>query len=509
MTLRLYNTLTNRIEAFEPLRPPKVSFYTCGPTVYDYAHIGNFRTFLNSDILRRVLEYLAYDVTHVRNLTDVGHMTDDDVADATGPDKMEVAARRLREAKKAGTLPPGADVDPNDPYAIADFYADAFLKDAVRLGIRVAVESASEGRSDRTPRATTYIPQMIDFVHALIERGHAYVVDEEVVYFDVDSFPQYGRLSGNTLEDIRSGAGGRVEDVHQAKKRHPADFMLWKIDPTHLMKWDSPWGAGYPGWHLECSVMASHLLGAETDGVIDLHSGGEDLIFPHHECEIAQSCCASGRPEFARYWIHSRFLFVDGEKMSKSKGTFHTAKDVFARGASPAALRLELIKTHYRSNANFTFQGLKDSERMIRRWRSFLDEADRPDARADSDQDLDLIEKTFRESICNDLNLAGALGVVNKWIGETATPSQADAALLRRFDSVLGLLDLDLDPPSDLEGVVEDLDVERIESLIVERTEARRNKDFARADAIRDELDEMGIELTDSPQGTTWSRKVR
>jgi len=506
MGLRLYNTLTNQVEEFEPMRGPRVTFYTCGPTVYDYAHIGNFRTFLASDVLRRALEYLGYDVFQVMNLTDVGHMTEDDVADATGPDKMEVAADRLREAKKSGKLPAGVEVDPSDPFAIADFYASEFQEDARRLGIKVAIEATEGGKPEVMPRATRLIGQMIDFVKKLVESGHAYVVDNEVVYFDISTFPEYGRLSGNTLSEIQSGAGGRVEESHQAHKKHPADFMLWKVDPSHLMKWDSPWGAGYPGWHLECSVMAMSILGGDTQGMIDIHSGGEDLIFPHHECEIAQSCCASGSPDFAKYWIHSRFLLVDGEKMSKSRGTFYTAKDIFARGVSPAALRLELIKTHYRSNANFTFQGLKDSERMVKRWKAFVEEGENGPEEGANSSDLEAIETGFREAISNDLNVAGALGIINKWIGSTTEATQSDAELFRRLDRVLGVLDLESEVSTeDASGVV---DVAKIEALINGRAEARKAKDFAKADAIRDELDAMGIELTDEAGGTTWARNM-
>ncbi|MHC4992140.1 MAG: cysteine--tRNA ligase, partial [Planctomycetota bacterium] len=369
MTLRFYNSLTRKEETFEPLDPEgrRVSFYSCGPTVYDYAHIGNFRSFLNADVMRRTLELLGYDVRHVMNITDVGHMTEDDVADGLGEDKMEAAARRLLEDKKSGKLPENAtEVDPTDPMAIADFYANAFLEDARMLGLKVASEVVDH--PELMPRPTQYVPEMIELVQTLIDRGHAYVGSDGVVYFDVQSFPEYGRLSGNTPDRIRSGEGGRVDESTQQLKRHPADFMLWKPDPAHIMRWPSPWGEGFPGWHLECSVMAQRLLAASEDGMIDIHSGGEDNIFPHHECEIAQACCATGAPAFARYWFHTRFLIVEGEKMSKSRGNFFTVRDLIARGASPAAIRLELIKTHYRGPANFTLQGLTDSQRQIDRW---------------------------------------------------------------------------------------------------------------------------------------------
>jgi cysteinyl-tRNA synthetase len=516
--MRLYNTLTNRLEDFTPLDPAaeRVTFYTCGPTVYDYAHIGNFRSFLVADVLRRTLELHGYDVTHVMNITDVGHMTDDEVADGGGEDKMQAAAKRLLEAKKSGALPQGADIDPNDPYAIADFYADAFLDDARLLGLKVAIEEQDEPRL--MPRPTQYVPQMVDLVQTLIERGHAYVASDGVVYFDVQSFPEYGRLSGNTLDQLRGGAGGRVDEATQAIKKHPADFMLWKPDASHIMKWPSPWGEGYPGWHLECSVMAQELLGADTNGVIDLHSGGEDNLFPHHECEVAQACCATGNEHFARYWLHGRHLMVEGEKMSKSKGNFYTVRDILARGASPAALRLELIKTHYRSNANFTFQGLKDSQRQIERWAKLRDWLERhADVSLAEAGPLTVALPLFTAALGDDLNVAKAIGILNEAaalhdvsatpqrVGDGSFTLEDELGALYAMDSVLGVLDLDHDAPTDGD---ED-DAALIEAKIIERREARTNKDYATSDRIRDELLEMGIEIKDGPEGTTWKRVVK
>ena len=337
MPLNLYNSLSSKTEEFVPIDKENkvVTFYSCGPTVYDFAHIGNFRAFLNADILRRTLEAIGYKVKQVMNITDVGHMTEDNLADGGGEDKMEVASARLLEQKKAGTLPCDIEIDPNDPLAVAEFYACAFMEDAKALGLEI-VEDAS---SDATlmPRPTQYIEQMIKMVQCLIESNHAYVAQDGVVYFDVQSFPNYGLLSGNTVDALRSGEGGRVDMETQAVKKCPADFMLWKPDKTHAMRWQSPWGEGYPGWHLECSVMANQLLGE----VIDIHSGGEDNIFPHHECEIAQSCCATDNQSFAHYWFHTRFLLVDGSKMSKSKGNFYTLRDLVEKGATPAAIRLD------------------------------------------------------------------------------------------------------------------------------------------------------------------------
>jgi len=519
--MRLYNTLSKSIETFRPLDPAgkKVTFYTCGPTVYDYAHIGNFRSFLNADALRRALELHGFEVLHVMNITDVGHMTDD--SGDSGEDRMQVAARRLGEAKKSGRLPPGVDLDPSDPFAIAEFYAQAFLEDGRTLGLKVALEE--RGRPELMPRPTRYVPQMIALVEALIAKGNAYVAADGVVYFDVRSFPAYGRLSGNTLESLREAAGGRVSESNQQMKRHPADFMLWKADPRHLMRWPSPWGEGYPGWHLECSVMAAHLLaGATASGdlsgaLIDLHSGGEDNIFPHHECEIAQSCAGSGHADFARYWFHTRHLMVEGEKMAKSKGNFFTVRDLLAKGATPAAIRLELIRTHYRVNSNFTMQGLNDCQRQIDRWsrlRSWLSaHADTP---LPGPGPLRLGLEDFKAALADDLNIARAIGALNEAAsghvvdrepvaGSGPTRLADELAALEAMDSVLGVLERN-NRLAASEG--DELGLQ-VEALLAKRTAARRSRDFAASDRIRDELMAMGVAIKDGPQGTTWSRLVR
>ncbi len=514
MGLRIHNTLTRRVEEFLPLDPAgkRVTFYSCGPTVYDYAHIGNFRSFLNADLLRRTLELLGYEVHHVMNMTDVGHMTEDSAADGGGEDRMSVAGRRLLEARKAGTLPPEArDVDPGDPFAIADFYAEAFLRDARRLGLTVAIEA--QRNPELMPRPTRYIGPMIDLVRRLIERGHAYVGADGTVYFDVRSVPEYGRLSGNTLDSLREAAGGRVSAANQAAKRHPADFMLWKPDPSHVMRWPSPWGEGYPGWHLECSVMAMDLLGRETGGIIDLHSGGEDNIFPHHECEIAQAVAASGRPLFARYWFHTRHLMVEGRKMAKSAGNFHTLGDLLKRGHSPAAVRLELTRMHYRTQANFTFQGLQDQQRQIDRWGRL----ERGLAAGDLGAGTALRDalRPFTEELADDLNVSGALGVLNEAVracagdGSAAAPRRArpgaaaELAALRTMLRTLGVLDLEREAAAAGGGADEPL----VASKVAERNRARAAGDWAAADRIRRELSEMGVVLKDSAEGTTWVQR--
>lgn len=531
MPLVLYNTLTKREEAFRPKDPSRVTFYTCGPTVYDDAHIGNFRSFLAADVLRRFIESPLCEVesaggvhrgprrvVHAMNITDVGHMTDDAEGGERGEDRMAVAGRRLMEAKKSGKLPAGVEVNPADPYQIARFYESRFREDAERLGLKLALEARGEPRL--MPRATEHITGMIEVIGRLVDRGHAYVVGapgSRVVYFRVQSFGPYGRLSGNTLEGLRAGAGGRVAGENQAQKEHPADFLLWKEDAGHLMKWESPWGWGYPGWHIECTAMSvgatsagavelSRLLVPDGEPLLDLHSGGEDNIFPHHESEIAQSCCAfnaePGRGTFARVWFHPRFLLVEGAKMSKSKGNFYTPRDLWARGVEPAALRLELIRTHYRSNANFTMQGLSDSQRMVERWRRFAGSAaEGRTGAASASAGRALAE--FARAMHEDLNVAGAIAAINAFVGGVDQPTGADGEALRTMDAVLGVLEREAPRASESEvgvfvGVTPD---PAVEALLRERRDARARKDFKASDAIRDRLAAMGLAIKDAPGG--------
>jgi cysteinyl-tRNA synthetase len=537
MPLRLYNTITRSLEDFTPADPSRITFYSCGPTVYDDVHIGNLRAFLAADLLRRWIECplceiagsaagSARKVVHVMNITDVGHMTDDAEGGESGEDRMAVAGRRIAEAKKAGKLPAGVEVDPRDPYAIAAFYAGRFIEDAEKLGLRIATEQKTD--PSLMPRATAHVQGMIRVVESLIQRGNAYVVGapgSRVVYFRVKSFEPYGRLSGNTLDALREGEGGRVNVANQSSKEHPADFLLWKEDPSHIMKWDSPWGPGYPGWHIECTVMsATRLLGeqqfehllAHRDGpgaIIDLHSGGEDNIFPHHECEIAQSCCAFGKTThagtFARTWFHLRFLLVEGTKMSKSKGNFFTARDLFAKGIEPAALRLELIRTHYRSNANFTFQGLADTQRMVERWRRIAagtgaDSAAAAAARA-------LCSTAFAGAMNEDLNIAAAIAAVNSWTGNVAEPSAADAAFMGQLDFVLGVLSLERPAAvsNDIGVFAPGLNPDpSVEELLRKRRDARAAKDFKASDQIRDQLAAMGYSIKDMAGGKVEVRRA-
>ncbi|MEM7453168.1 MAG: cysteine--tRNA ligase [Planctomycetota bacterium] len=510
MNLQFYNTLTNQLEPFSPVEPGVVRMYSCGPTVYDFAHIGNFRSFLFGDLLRRTMELHGLDVIHVMNITDVGHMVEGE------QDKMLEAADRLKKNKKSNRAPEGAVQDPDDPYQIAAFYTDAFMDDARKLGYKIAFEYP-----ERVPKATEHIQGMIDMIERLIERGHAYVSDDGVVYFSVESFPDYGKLSGNTLEQLQSGAGGRVSEEHQSRKKHPADFMLWKPDEHHIMKWPSPWGVGYPGWHIECSVMAMTML--ERD-VIDIHTGGEDLIFPHHECEIAQSRGATGEDYFAKFWIHARFLFVEGEKMSKTKGNFYTARDVFegnyndkegnriGKPVHPAVLRFELIKSHYRDNMNFTHEGLVNSARTINRLTEFRAELESKTGGESAEVDLSHpVLNEFASALADDLNISGALGVMHPWIkGEHPDP-QESLAVWKMMNSVLSIAPINEGIAEADQVVVEEsggMTLEEAEQKCKDLDTARADKDYDSADAIRKELQDAGFDVQTTKEGTTIKKQL-
>ena len=516
MKIQFYNSLTKQLEEFKPLEDKVVRMYSCGPTVYDFAHIGNFRSFLFADLMRRFFEFAGYDVKHVMNITDVGHMTDDDAADGGGEDRMKVGGQRIKEYKKSGKVPVGTVDNPDDPFQVAQFYTDAFLEDAKTLGYKIAFEYP-----ECVPKATDYIQQMQAMIQKLIDNGHAYVGGDGVVYYSVESFEDYGKLSGNTLEKLKSGAGGRVLDEDQAMKRHPGDFMLWKADQSHIMKWDSPWGTGYPGWHIECSVMASDLL--ERD-VIDIHTGGEDLKFPHHECEIAQSCGASGKDSFANYWIHTRFLFVEGEKMSKSKGTFYTVRDVlegrfkegdkgsdkmWGRPVHPSVLRYELIKSHYRSNLNFTAKGIVDSGNAVRRISEFRQKLEEQTGGEAAEVDLSHpILKEFGETLADDMNISGALGVLLPWVSSTPDDPHEALAVLKKINSVLSVAPINEGTETESDDSDAD-DLEReVLRLCKELDDARASKDYGAADEIRSKIRDHGFEVRTTNEGTTIQKKL-
>ncbi len=534
MSTRFYNTLHHQLENFiplqpgpdatDPLRSASIGIYSCGPTVYDYAHIGNFRAFLFADVLRRYLELRGAHVTHIMNMTDVGHMTDDQLADGAGRDKLEVAVEKMKETKKDGKA---LVENPNDPFAVADYFARAFLDDARLLGLGVVADydaaMTEEARERIIPRPTRHIPEFIAMIQTLIARGHAYIGADGVVYYDIHSFPAYGKLSGNSLEQLSHGAGGRTNE--QAAKRHPADFFLWKPDTHHLMRWPSPWGEGYPGWHIECSVMSIRALGQS----FDLHTGGEDNIHPHHECEIAQSEGATGKP-FVKYWMHTRHLMVNAEKMSKSRGNFFTIRDLMEKGFDPVVIRWGLISTRYREPMNFTLQSLHEAAAAITTLRDLAEKLTTTVAAVDEaagDGDFTAPNATaiaplepmlepaearmiaeFNSAMDDDLNVSGALAALFTWANplhkqKTIPYRQARAALqsLKMVDHVLGVIFTPLQPLPTVKQ-------RQVQELMQQRAAARQRKDFAAGDSIRREIAELGVEIKDTPAGSTWRPRL-
>jgi cysteinyl-tRNA synthetase len=454
--LKLYDTLRRDKTAFEPARPPSVGMYTCGPTVYRFVHIGNLRSYLMADWLRRVLMRRGYDVTHVKNITDVGHMRQEMLDQ--GEDKLLAAA--LREGKS--------------PFEIAEFYTLAFMADEQALNILSA---------HHYPRATQHIQQMIDMIARLEKRGLAYESGGNV-YFDVHAFPQYGQLSGNLLEEMLEG----VRVASDPLKRQPEDFALWKAaEAGRLMKWESPWGEGFPGWHIECSAMSMHYLGQ----TLDIHTGGEDNIFPHHEDEIAQSEGATG-VEFVRSWVHGAHLLVDGLKMAKSTGNDYRLADLEDRGYDPLAFRYLCLQTHYRQRMNFTWRALTGAESALDRLRSLLLAWGEPAPELGADA-AEWVEE-FDAALDDDLNMPRALATVWQMAG-SELPTAERKALLLEWDRVLGLrlaewLEEAVRVPVD------------IQALIAEREEARQERDWARADALREKVAAAGWHLEDLPQAT-------
>ena len=474
MALRLHNTLTRKLEEFRPLEPGKVLVYGCGPTIYDFPHIGNFRSFMVYDLLHRYLEWSGYEVRFVTNLTDVDDKT-------------------IRGALERGT----------GIRQYTEPFGEAFLADAQTLGIRPA---------DLYPKATDYVEAMVEFVRRLQEKGLAYQAEDGSVYFSIASFPEYGKLSRVDAGAIKVGARVSMDEYAKEDVR---DFALWKAakpeDEEAGAAWDSPWGRGRPGWHLECSVMSISELG-ET---LDIHLGGEDLIFPHHEDEIAQSEGATGKP-FVRYWVHVKHLLLEGQKMSKSLGNTVSVGDLLSRGQDPAAIRHQLLSAQYRRELNFTMDGLEASGRAVQRLVDFEARLIRAGV-SPQVRETRIMEVAreglhrFREGMDDDLNSAEALAAlfvfVNGVNGELdraedlLRPEERAAALeaLEGMDDVLGLLELAR------QARAVDGDTEAwIQEQIRLRMEARKAKDFGRADAIRDDLAARGVVLEDSPQGTHW-----
>jgi cysteinyl-tRNA synthetase len=466
--LVLYDTLRREAVPFVPLRQGEVAVYSCGPTVHDYPHIGNLRTFLFEDLLRRVLEARGYRVKQVMNLTDV----DDKIIEKAGARGESIAEYTAR-------------------------YTAAFFADLEILRIE---------RAEHYPRATEHVDEMVALIQRLQAGGHTYATEDGSVYFRISTFPGYGKLSRVDLSGIRDGA--RVE-ADEYDKENPKDFALWKAAREGEEAWDTPLGRGRPGWHLECSAMAMRYLG-ET---IDIHAGGVDLVFPHHENEIAQSEAATGTP-FARVWLHAGHLLVESQKMAKSLGNFFTLSDLVERGYSARSIRYLLLSTHYRTQQNFTFDALEQAVQSLERLTDFAQRLD--DLPVGDAENRELVERTsrargeFAAALDDDLNTSRALAAVFEWVrevnraideGQMTTADLPPArALLAEFDSIYDVLRPD---PGELALSSE------IEALIAEREAARQAHDWVRADAIRDDLAGRGIVLEDTPRGVRWKRGVR
>lgn len=452
----LHNTLKQRKDKFIPIDADNVRMYVCGPTVYDKAHLGNAKTPVVYDVLYRLLchVYGKEHVTYVSNITDV----DDKILN-----KHKETGKSIRE--------------------ITEQTYNWYIDDMAKLNVL---------SPNYRPRATEYIPEMIKLVELLLKNGHAYIADKQVL-FDVDSMPNYGFLSGRSMKEMVAGARVEIADY----KKNPADFILWKPSDADQPGWDSPWGYGRPGWHLECSAMSSKLLGND----FDIHGGGSDLIFPHHENECAQSCCAYPGTHFAHYWVHTGMLMINGVKMSKSLGNFYTVDEILAKYPAEA-LRLLFLTTHYHQPFNFTFEGLEQAKNILDKfYNALLKNADIPAEKTEPSEKL-------IAALCDDLNTPLALSYLHETLGnlnkaETKEERVKYKSELLANAYMLGLLYNDAE--SWFKGTTDAEDTE-IEALIAKRAEAKKNKDWATADAIRNELKERGIVLEDSPTGTTWKK---
>jgi cysteinyl-tRNA synthetase len=470
--VRLYNSLTRSDEPLEPHVPGFVGIYTCGPTVYHYAHIGNLRSFLFADVLRRALEYLGYEVKHVKNITDVGHLRDDTFDE--GEDRMELAA----------------EVEGKTPAEIADFYTQAWLEDERAINILPV---------DVYPKATEHIPEMVDFTQRLLDKGLAYDVNG-TIYFDVSKFPGYGKLSGQRLDQLR--AGHRVEV--ETDKLDPEDFALWKAaGPHRLTKWPSPWGDGFPGWHIECSAMSLEHLGE----YVDIHTGGIDNKFPHHEDEIAQSEGALGH-RVVSIWMHGEFLTLGEAKMAKSAGNIIRVTDLPEKGFEPLVFRYLALTAHYRSKLDFTTDAMHAAAAGLRRLRRAAQQTDGADSASPADVDLTAepmatYRARFADALADDLATPAGLAIAHA-VGSASdlTPAQRRALLLD-FDRVLGL-SLDLSAEEEPKTWPAE-----IQELLDRRASARSARDFGESDRLRDELASRGVEVRDTPEGqvATTSRR--
>lgn len=465
MDLILYNTLTKNKEKFNPLEKNVVKLYSCGPTVYSFAHIGNFRTYIFMDTLRRTLKYNGYNLKHVMNITDVGHLESD--ADE-GEDKMEKAAKKENK----------------DPYEIAQFYMNAFLNDVEKLNI---------DKPEIITRATDNIEEMIEYVKDILKNGYAYETSKGI-YFDISKLDKYPVLSNRKIDEQIAGARVEVDP----EKRNPYDFAIWiKAPENHIMKWQSPWGLSYPGWHLECSAMSRRFLGEE----FDIHTGGVDHIPTHHENEIAQAKGATGKIP-AKTWMHCEFLLVDGGKMSKSLGNVYTISQLEEKGITPLAYKLFCFTAHYRTKLNFTFEGVNSAQKAIERlYDSYLKHKNCNDYV--DEVEIEKYRQTFLSYINDDLNMPAAMSVV--WeVARNSKKSNKYANLLLEFDKVLGL-DL-VNAEEHISKMEEEEIPEEIKQLIEERKEARDNKDWEKSDKIRDIIIQKGYSIKDTKEGIIVKR---
>jgi cysteinyl-tRNA synthetase len=457
--MRLHNTLTRTVDEVVPIEDGRVRMYTCGPTVYRSAHLGNLRTFMVADLIGRGLEFEGLRVEQVMNITDVGHMTDESSAEAV--DKMLLAV----------------EDEGLQPLEIAEKYAVRVFADAAALGIRPAA---------RYPKATDHIPEMIELTQRLIDRGHAYVVDSGSVYFDVTSFPGYGKLSGNTLDKLRAGHRDLETD---SAKRHEADFALWKAaDTGRLMKWPSPWGEGFPGWHVECSAMSMKYLGER----FDIHTGGNDLVFPHHEDEIAQSDGATGH-QVVTMWVHGGHLRLSGQKIAKSTGNAVRVQELVDQGFDPLSFRWLTFMTRYRKEMDFTWDAMQDADRRVKQIRRRM--AAWGPAATELATAAKALDHRFRDAVATDLDMPSAVKVVNELVATDAVPDGEKVALLTTWDEVLGL-DLQREAEESWEPTRE------MRDLMADRDLARDAKDYARSDELRERLAEMDLEVMDTNEGT-------
>ena len=465
MNIYFYNTISRKKELFKPINKGFIGLYTCGPTVYDYAHIGNFRAYIFEDLLRRYLEFLKYDVLHVMNITDIDDKT------------IKSSIEKGMSLKN-----------------FTDKYTDAFHSDVEKLRIL---------KAKHYPRATDFVPQMIDMILKLEEMGYAYTTDDGSVFFKISKFGSYGRLANLDPEQLQSGA--RVESDEYGKEEG-RDFALWKgyKNEDGDVFWDSPWGKGRPGWHIECSVMSMNYLG----DWFDIHCGGVDNIFPHHENEIAQSCAVSDS-QFVNYWLHNEHLLVDGEKMSKSVGNFYTLRSLLDQGLSPEAIRYTLISTHYRSKLNFTIEKVRASQKAINRLRELKRRLNKVSSSSDLsglDFESEKMIENFSKKLSDDLNISGALGELFLWVnslflsldskGLAEDVIKGSLYALTKVDSVLGVLESS--------EIVLNFEIDK---LIDRRNRARENKEWDEADKIRKDLEQKGVLLEDTSDGTIWKKK--